>query len=173
MNLQTRRLHLRPIQLNDAADVFAARGDDEVMRYWDWPAQTSVDAVRDVIRAHAAEIDGGATQWWVAALTPRGAAIGECDLSDIDLHHRRAEVGFLFRRSAWGQGYAREAMTRVIRHAFADLELERLWARVHAGNVPSRRLLEALGFGYEGMLHRHVLRDGVRRDCVLYGLDRT
>ena len=105
----------------------------------------------------------------MAALSPRGPAIGECDLSDIDLHHKRAEVGFLFRREAWGQGYAHEAMARVIRYGFDDMELERLSARFHAGNAASRRLLEKLGFAYEGTLRGHVVREGARRDCELYG----
>jgi RimJ/RimL family protein N-acetyltransferase len=47
--------------------------------------------------------------------------------------------------------------------------LARLWARFHAGNEASRRLLERLGFTYEGTLRRHILRDGERRDCILYG----
>jgi ribosomal-protein-alanine N-acetyltransferase len=173
MNLQTQRLFLRPIQLHDAADIFAARGDAEVMRYWDWPPQESVEQVRGIIAAHHAEIESGATLWWVAALSPRGPAIGECDLSHIDLHHKRAEVGFLFRRDAWGQGYAREAMARVLRFGFEEMELERLWARCHDGNAASRRLLEALGFTYEGTQRGHIVRDSARRDCILYGLNKA
>jgi ribosomal-protein-alanine N-acetyltransferase len=172
MNLQTPRLHLRPVRPNDAQDLLEARGDVEVMRYWDWPPQTSALEIRAIIERHGCEIDSGTVQWWVVALTPRGPAIGECDLSEIDMHHRRAEVGFLFRRSAWGQGYAGEAMARVMRYAFEDLGLERLWARFHAGNAASQRVLETLGFAYEGTLKSHVRRDGERRDCIVYGLNR-
>jgi ribosomal-protein-alanine N-acetyltransferase len=173
MNLQTQRLHLRPIRLNDAPAIFEARGDAEVMRYWDWPPQRTVDEVRQVIQNHFREIDSGATQWWVVATSPRGPAVGECDLSEIDPHHGRAEVGFLFKRSAWGQGLAREAMERVIRHGFEDLGLERLSARCHAGNEASKRLLERLGFSLEGTLRSYVVREGIRRDCLLYGRLRT
>ncbi|MBV9905338.1 MAG: GNAT family N-acetyltransferase [Alphaproteobacteria bacterium] len=172
MKLETPRLFLRPIQLHDSDDVFVARGDPEVMRFWDYPAMESADQVRDVITQHHGEIESGATEWWVVALTPRGPAIGEVDLSEIDRTHKRAEVGFLFRRDAWGKGYAREAMTRVMRYGFEELGLERLSARFHAGNDASKRLLEALGFTYEGTLRGHVLRDGERRDCVLYGRSR-
>jgi RimJ/RimL family protein N-acetyltransferase len=49
------------------------------------------------------------------------------------------------------------------------LGLERLWARFHAGNEASRRLLERLGFAYEGTLRSHIVRDGERRDCLIYG----
>ncbi|MGZ5959567.1 MAG: GNAT family N-acetyltransferase [Rhizomicrobium sp.] len=169
MNLQTSRLFLRPIQLHDAPDLFVARGDAEVMRYWDWPPQESAEQVRSIIQNHLAEIESGATQWWVVSLSPRGPAIGECDLSEIDMTHKRAEVGFLFRRDAWGNGYAREAMERVVTFARDDLGLERLWARFHAGNEPSRRLLEKLGFSHEGTQRGHVIREGVRRYCLLYG----
>ena len=172
MNLETPRLFLRPIQRHDAADLFVARGDAEVMRWWDWPEQKSVDEVRGIIANHLTEIESGRVLWWVAALSPRGPAIGECDISDIDLHHRRGEIGFLFRREAWGKGYAREAMERVVRYGFSELGLERLAARFHAGNEASRKLLEKLGFAYEGTLRGHVLRDGMRRDCVLYGLEK-
>jgi ribosomal-protein-alanine N-acetyltransferase len=60
-------------------------------------------------------------------------------------------------------------MEAVIAYAFGPLGLARLWARFHAGNQASQRLLEKLGFVYEGTLRGHILRDGERRDCVLYG----
>jgi RimJ/RimL family protein N-acetyltransferase len=169
MNLQTSRLFLRPLVISDAPALFEARRDPLVMRYWDWPPQQSVGEVEGVIANHATQIADGNVLWWVAALSPNGPAIGECDLSDIDHRNTRAEVGFLFARAHWGNGYAQEAMTAVIAHAFGPMELHRLWARFHAGNEASRRLLEKLGFAYEGMLRRHVRRDGEWRDCILYG----
>jgi len=167
--LTTDRLYLRPIAIADAEALFEARGDAEVMRYWDWPPQDSADAVRAVFAAHVPEPDRGTILWWAVALSADGPAIGECDLSEIDRHHARAEVGFLFARRHWGKGYAREAMEAVIAYGFGELGLERLWARFHDGNDASRRLLERLGFTYEGTLKGHVVRDGARRDCHVYG----
>jgi ribosomal-protein-alanine N-acetyltransferase len=172
MIIQTERLYLRPIAAGDADALFEARGDAEVMRYWDWPRQDSAEAVRRIFEEHIPELGNGATLWWAVALAPGGLAIGECDLSEIDRHHGRAEVGFLFGRRHWGKGYAREAMEAVIDQGFGALGLERLWARFHAGNEASRRLLERLGFAHEGTLKSHVVRDGARRDCHLYGLLR-
>jgi len=169
MILTTPRLTLRPITVDDSEALFEARGDAEVMRYWDWPPQKSAADVRKVFQAHISELSEGGTLWWVAALSPDGPAIGECDLSEIDARHRRAEIGFLFARRWWGKGYAHEAMEAVIAHAFGTLGLERLWARCHAGNEASQRLLERLGFALEGKLRGHVLRDGERRDCLVYG----
>ena len=60
-------------------------------------------------------------------------------------------------------------MTAINAYAFSDLEMERLEARLHAGNHACRRLLERLGFSYEGRLMGHIIREGARRDCLLYG----
>jgi len=167
--LTTKRLTLRPLTVGDAPALFPARSDAEVMRYWDWPAQTSVEQVESIIADHASYIEDGTVLWWVAALSPAGPAIGECDLSEIDHYHRRAELGFMFNRAYWGNGYAQEAATAAIGHAFGALNLERLWARVHAGNESSQRLLERLGFSLEGRLRAHIIRDSMRRDCLIYG----
>ena len=72
-------------------------------------------------------------------------------------------------REAWGQGYASEAMQAVLSYA-ATQGLRRLLARTHLGNRRSESLLEKLGFEEEGLLRGHVLRDGERRDCRLFGL---
>jgi ribosomal-protein-alanine N-acetyltransferase len=173
MKLQTNRLFLRPIAVSDAPSLFEARGDAEVMRYWDWPAQKSVAAIEKILAEHAPELSDKSTLWWAVALSPDGPAIGECDLSEIDRHHGRAEVGFLFARRHWGQGYAREAMERVIDYGFNELGLERLWARCHDCNAASVRLLERLSFTYEGCLRSHIVRDSARRDCLIYGRLRS
>jgi RimJ/RimL family protein N-acetyltransferase len=169
MNLHTARLFLRPLAIGDAAALFEARRDPEVVRYWDWPAQTSVSEVEGIIADHFPQIADGNVQWWAVALSLNGPAIGECDLSEIDHRNGVAEVGFLFARRHWNNGYAHEAMQALIGHAFGTMGLARLWGRFHAGNEASRRLLERLGFSYEGTLRRHILRDGERRDCILYG----
>jgi ribosomal-protein-alanine N-acetyltransferase len=95
--------------------------------------------------------------------------LGACDLSDIDWRHRRGEVGFVLAGAAWGQGYGLEAMRAVVDHA-AGLGLKRLWARAHAGNERSERLLRRLGFEEEGYLRGHIQRAGERRDCKIFGL---
>jgi ribosomal-protein-alanine N-acetyltransferase len=170
--LQTRRLTLRPLRAEDAPALLEARGDPEVMRFWDWPPQKNAAEVAEVIRDHESVIAEGTVHWWAVAAAADAPAIGECDLSEIDRHNKRAELGFLFRRASWGKGYAREAAEAVVNHAFGPLEMERLSARIHAGNEHGRRLLEKLGFSHEGMLHGYVLREGLRVDCLVFGLLR-
>jgi RimJ/RimL family protein N-acetyltransferase len=167
--LTTARLSLRPLDENDGAAVFAMMSDDEAMRFWDWPAFIDRETVDEIVAGQLAGVRSGDALYWAVTLSGNDRAIGVCDLSGIDMHHRRAEIGFLFARAHWGKGYAAEAMAKVVAHAFGPLGIERLWARFHAGNDASKKLLTNLGFTYEGTLKAHVLRDGERRDCHIYG----
>lgn len=167
--LMTPRLTLRPLAKPDVDAVFAMMSDTETMRFWDWPAFTDRETVADIIDAQLDDMANGNALYWAVALTPKGEAIGSCDLSDIDRHHARAEIGFLFNRAHWGNGYAHEAMEAVTAFGLEDLNLNRLWARFHTGNAASQRLLERLGFSREGTLRQHIVRNGARRDCEIYG----
>jgi len=165
--LRTARLLLRPLTAADADALFAIMSDEKTMRFWDWPALRQPETVAEIVVGQLDDMAQGRAIYWAALLD--NALIGSCDLSEIDRRQRRAEVGFLFDRAHWGQGFAAEAMTAVVGHGCGTLGLERLWARCHAGNAASRRLLEKLGFAHEGTLRGHVLREGVRRDCAIYG----
>ncbi len=109
MDLHTPRLILRPIAVHDADALFVARSDPQVMRYWDWPAQKSVEQIEEIFRLHVPGIDDGTILWWAVVLAPDGPAIGECDLSEIDPCHRRAELGFLVRARLLGAGLCRRS----------------------------------------------------------------
>jgi ribosomal-protein-alanine N-acetyltransferase len=172
MTITTERLTLRPLAPSDTDAIFTMMSDPQTMRFWDWPAFTERETVAEIVAAQIADMREGRALYWAVALSPDGPAIGSCDFSEIDRHHRRAEVGFLFSRDHWGNGYASEAMAAIVARAFDRLELRRLWARFHTRNEASRRLLERLGFSHEGTLRAHVLREGVGRDCAIYGLVR-
>jgi RimJ/RimL family protein N-acetyltransferase len=167
--LTTQRLLLRPLAQRDAAAVFTMMADDETMRFWDWPAFSDRNIVNEIVAGQLAEVRAGDALYWAVTLAGDDHALGVCDLSDIDMHHRRAEIGFLFARVHWGNGYATEAMEKIVAQAFGPLGIERLCARFHADNDASKTLLARLGFAYEGTLKGHVRRDGERRDCHIYG----
>ena len=63
---------------------------------------------------------------------------------------RRAEVSYWLAREAWGQGYMAEALRRLVRHLFADLSLESVWAAIHPDNDASARVLAKAGFLRQG-----------------------
>ncbi|HEY8004631.1 MAG TPA: GNAT family protein [Phenylobacterium sp.] len=167
--LETERLRLTPLAEADTPHNFPMMGDAEVMAFWDVPEIDDPDAIDDIVAGQVAEMSGGKAIYWSLRTLADDRFIGVCDLSEIDRRHKRAEVGFMLGREAWGQGYAAEAMRAVVAYA-GTRGLRRLLARTHLGNRRSDNLLEKLGFEEEGLLRGHVLRDGERRDCRLFGL---
>jgi [ribosomal protein S5]-alanine N-acetyltransferase len=167
--LETERLTLRPLSEVDTAEIFPLMDDPEVMAYWDMPEIDDPDVVAEIVKAQVAGMAAGDALHWSIRATGDGGFIGCCDLSEIERRHKRAEVGFMLGHGAWGQGYALEAMQAVVAYA-ATSGLRKLTARTHLGNRHSESLLEQLGFKEEGLLRGHVLRDGERRDCRLFGL---
>lgn len=171
--LETERLKLQPVTEADVGEIFPLIDDPEIMAYWDAPEIDDPDVISEMVRGQVAEMAAGrALHWTVRAIGDgdRGSGfVGCCDLSEIDRRHKRAEAGFMFGRGAWDQGYALEAMQAAVAYA-ATSGLRRLTARTQLGARRSESLLEKLGFKEEGLLRGHVLRDGERRDCRLFGL---
>ena len=167
--LETERLRLTPLAEADVGYIFPLMHDAEVMAFWDVGEIDDPDVVAAIVGGQVAEMAEGRAAYWAMRELGDDRFVGVCDLSEIDWRHKRAEIGFMLGRDAWGQGFAIEAMQAVIAYA-AGSGLRRLLARTHLGNRRSDSLLEKLGFAEEGLLRGHVLRDGDRRDCRLFGL---
>jgi len=167
--LETPRLRLSPLMPEDAARLFPIMNDPEVMAHWDIGEIDDPGLVAEIVRGQVADMDDGRSIHWTINRLEDDAFLGCCDLAAIDRWHRRAEIGFILAREAWGQGYALEAMRSVVSYA-AVSGVRKLGARTHLGNRRSENLLTSLGFEPEGLLRGHILRESERRDCQIFGL---
>jgi len=83
------------------------------------------------------------------------------------------EIGFsVADPAARGKGYAKEAVALLVRHLYESYPTDRIMAVTESENVPSQRVLEALGFRREGVLRRAMFRSGRWNDAFVYGLLR-
>jgi RimJ/RimL family protein N-acetyltransferase len=85
-----------------------------------------------------------------------------------DVHRRTAEVGYWLGQKFWGRGVATEAITAFVEHCFSSFNLVRIFGQVNANNPASARVLEKAGFVLEGRMRKHVIKDGVILDSLLY-----
>ena len=166
------RLDLRWLTREDAPALLAIFGDDDVMEFWSSPPLANMPAatalVDEIHRLFAAR---ELFQWGIC---PRqtNRVIGTCTLLNIDLTHQRAELGIALARSAWGCGYATEALELLVGFAFRTLDLHRLEADIDPENERSLRLFESQGFAREGHLRERWHHLGELRDTILLGLLR-
>jgi diamine N-acetyltransferase len=105
----------------------------------------------------------------IEALTEDGwTPIGNTSLMDIKWVDRNAEIGiFIGDKEYWNRGYGRDTMKLMLRHAFTNLNLHRVFLRVFEHNVRGIRSYEHAGFVHEGRLRQAVFREGRYYDVLL------
>ena len=165
--LTTARLVLRQLREDDAAALFHALSDPEVMAWWSSGPHASPAETADYVKGNATEGQGFLC-WAITA--GDDVALGWVIL--IDGKPDVKEIGYILRRDRWGSGIAREAMARVIDHGFADMKLRRIFADTDPENPGSIGLLERLGFQREGRLRGEWETHIGVRDSLIYGLLR-
>ena len=145
MILETDRLILRPWCEDDAEDLYIYASDPEVGPPAGWPPHTSVENSREIIRTVLS-----APETFAVCLKENGKPIGSIgfhrkDLAEADDEY---ELGYWIGKPFWGQGLIPEASREMLRHAFEDLKMNRIWCGYYDGNDKSKRVQEKLGFAY-------------------------
>lgn len=171
--IETERLVLRPYALDDAADIKRLAGDraiaDTTFRI---PHPYPDGEAERFMSTHAVEYDGGIALHLAITLRSTGELAGGIGLLPC-AEHAHAELGYWIGVPFWGRGYATEASRGVIRFAFEDLGLNRVFAHHMARNPASGRVLEKAGLRREGMFPQHIRKGGRFEDIVHYGIVRA
>lgn len=170
--LQTDRLILRKLNQNDANDMFEYAKDPEIAGMGLWlPFKDMDECIKDLTQ-NAADYEAGKLISWAMELRDGGKMIGRCGLVDQSFFHSRADISYAMNRNYWGKGLMSEAMREVVRYSFESLELNRLGAGVLPENIASIRILEKLGFKYEGTRRELTKVRGKFDDVNMYSLLR-
>lgn len=143
MILETERLILRPWEEGDAEECYKYAKDPRVGPIAGWPVHTSAEQSREVILGVLS-----APETYAVVLKETGLPIGSIGLHHNDLAEKEdeAELGYWLGVPYWGRGLIPEASREVIRHAFEELNLNRIWCGYYEGNEKSHRVQEKLGF---------------------------
>ncbi|MEU6261630.1 GNAT family N-acetyltransferase [Saccharopolyspora shandongensis] len=149
--LETERLVLREFGLDDVDDVFALNSDAEVMRYINGGAPvTRAETADEVLPSYLGYYErfGGLGKWAVVEKAT-GRFVGILMLHPApDGPLDDVELGYRFHRSAWGRGYATEGAFALLRKAFTDLGVRRVFAQAMTVNRGSWRVMEKVGLRY-------------------------
>lgn len=86
-----------------------------------------------------------------------------------DVYRNSAELGYWLAEPFWGGGIASSAVQAMVKYAFQELGLKRVFAGVFETNPASARVLEKAGFQLEGRLRQHVTKHGKTLDLLMYG----
>lgn len=168
--LVTPRLVLRRIEERDREAIFRMFGNPEAMRFWSAPAWTRPElAAAWIERVHAAFEAREAIRWAIVRRESDNF-VGTCTFFNIDPQNRRAEVGYILDRAAWGQGVMREALTAMLAYGFRAVGLHRIEADIDPRNAASVRALEHFGFAREGLFRERWRVGDEITDSLMMGL---
>ena len=149
MILETKRLILRRWEDSDAESLYEYARDPEVGPAAGWPPHQSPEESRDVIR----NVFNGREAYAVCLKTD-GRAIGAIELklrgrTDMTNREDECELGYWLGKPFWGRGIMPEAIRELLRHAFEDIGMSKVWAGYYEGNTKSKRVHEKCGFRYQ------------------------
>jgi ribosomal-protein-alanine N-acetyltransferase len=170
--LETPRLILREMTINDAEAVFRIRSDYQVTIYNTGEPYTRIDQALSLIEGVREGFQAGLELRWGVTLKPSPTVIGMCGYNYWMRDHFRASIGYDMARAYWGKGLMPEALHAILHFGFRRMALNRVEADVLAENAASIRVLEKLGFLREGTLRERDFERGAFRDLLLYGLLR-
>jgi [ribosomal protein S5]-alanine N-acetyltransferase len=170
--LTTKRLVLRPFQLEDAPVVKELAGAREIADTTSLiPHPYTEENAVNWILTHREAFEKGKTLNLAITLPPGGEVVGAIGLG-IDQHNLLAEMGYWVGVPYWNQGYCTEAARAVLAYAFETLGLNRVEARHMTRNPSSGRVMEKIGMQFEGKLRQQIQRWGVFEDANIYAILR-
>ena len=170
--LTTERLILRRMDMNDAKDLFEYGRDREVARHVLWSAYVSVAEARAYVRAMQRKYRMGEPASWCIELKETGRVIGTIGYMWHQQDHGSAEVGYSLARDQWNKGIMTEALERVIRYSFDDMQLHRIEAQHEVDNPASGAVMRKCGMKHEGTLRGRLFNKGRYVDVDLYSILR-
>lgn len=169
---ETPRLLLRPFAPGDFEAVLSYESREDVARYLYWGPRTA-EQVRAALErdvANAAVRRPGQTLALALSLRSTGEMIGDVALEWQPDPYRQGELGYIVHPDHQGRGYATEACSAVLRIAFEELGLHRVFARLDARNAASARVLDKLGMRREAHFVESEFVRGEWRSQLVYAL---
>ena len=138
--LETDRLVLKPLSINDLDDYHEYSSDDETLKYDYLPHKTLKESEEGLVTWHLSAPLGK----YGLFLKSSGKLIGNINFRPET--NEKVFVGYTLNKNYWKKGYATEALQKLISLSFTQLGIKQIFAKVHSENRASTALLLRLGF---------------------------
>ena len=169
-NLESERLLLRQITLDDVSAVFALRSNPETMKYIPRPLVTTIEEVTNHIKMIQDKIETNEGINWAITLKGDPKMIGIIGHYRIRWEHFRSEIGYMLLPEYHGKGIVTEAIQLMIHYGFNEMRIHSLEAIIAPENSASARVLEKNNFEKEAHFLQNEFYDGQFLDTVIYSL---
>ena len=148
MNIETKRLILRPREEGDAGELYRYAKDPRVGPIAGWEPHRDEEHSREIIRTVLS-----APETYAVVLKETGKPVGSVGImfppsAFAPLKDDEAEIGYWIGVPCWGRGLIPEAVNALLERCFTQLRCSAVWCGYYDGNEKSRRVQEKCGFRF-------------------------
>lgn len=148
--LETERLLLRHLMMDDLDKLFVLYSDPEMRRYYPEGVLNLEETKEELewfLNGHPRHPELGL---WATIHKETGKFIGRCGLLPWTIEDKlEVEVAYMIDKAFWKKGLATEAAQGIVRYAFDQLNLTRLICLMDPENVASQRVAQKMGMSFE------------------------
>ncbi len=144
--IETDRLILRPLTVNDADAVFEWTGDERVAEYMIYPCHKNIEVTREWLSS----LDSLENEYtWGFVCKSDSRLIGSGGIR-FRTDENVWSFGYNLRYDCWGKGYATEASKRMIEYVYSEHNAREFVSEHAVENTASGRVIEKCGLVFEG-----------------------
>ena len=170
MVLETNRLFLREMTSDDLPALRRILQDAQVMYAYEhaFSDEETTAWLENQLRRYREEKFG----LWAVVLKENGEMIGQCGITLQQWEHRQVpEIGYLFQKVFWHQGFATEAAIGCKKYAFDTLRFDAVYSIIRDNNYASQRVAIRNGMHVCGRFTKHYY--GIDMPHLVFGVSRS
>ena len=168
--LETERLILRKITLEDAEAMYSYGCNEEVTMYVTWDTHRTLSDTKEFIEFILTQYENKKVAPWGIEYKENGKFIGTINFLGWQPNHNIAEIGYVISQEYWEKGITTEATKKIIEFGFGKMDLVRIQARCFLVNIGSQRVLEKVGMSFEGTTRKGMFVKGKHQDLKVYSI---
>ncbi|MBR3973131.1 MAG: GNAT family N-acetyltransferase [Oscillospiraceae bacterium] len=167
--IQTERLVLRKLRLDDVQTYYDRLGSSEVVtKYMLWHPHRDISESEASIRKSLGRYEEGRCYRWGVALKTDDSIIGVMELLRLDEQTNTCSFAYMLAEEWWGQGYGTEALSAALSFAFTNLKVSAVEADHMAENVASGAVMRKAGMVWQRTEAGKYEKNGVLHDASIY-----
>ncbi|MFN7730660.1 MAG: GNAT family N-acetyltransferase [Pirellula sp.] len=168
--IETDRLILRPVELNDAESIFSYAKNPNVCKYTLWETHQSVEDSLEYIQDYIFDYysKGVPEPLGITLKESAKKVIGTVGCFWTSKSAKAMELAYAIGEEHWGKGLVAEASEAVMNYCFKEFNLKRIQARCKTENKSSARVMEKIGMTYEGTLKSAIFHRNKYWDMHYY-----
>jgi len=159
---------LKKLELKYAQEIYKLRQDTDVTKFLPNKYHNGKKKTEDYIKNNIEKWKKKKTLNYVILLSNRAA--GMIMLSKLDFKNLNCELGVWLGKEFWHKKIANEAAHLLLKYAFNELNMERVYFLINQNNIASIKFFEKIGAKKEGLLRRAGYIDGKFEDKFVYSI---